>query len=113
MMPSESTLNQHVERAEVRPLTAKQQRVEVRAVVSVEPAISPSSTRESCGIASASSTLRYGQCLNVCPLRVVALASTRLLSRILYGVSATDMSTFISAFFVLLLLVGLATLTPA
>ena len=43
---------------------------------------------------------------------VVALASTRLLSRILYGVSATDMSTFISAFFVLLLLVGLATLMP-
>jgi hypothetical protein len=44
---------------------------------------------------------------------VVALASTRLLSRILYGVSATDMSTFISGFFVLLLLVGLATLMPA
>jgi hypothetical protein len=44
---------------------------------------------------------------------VVTLASARLLSRILYGVSATDMSTFISAVFVLLLLVGLATLTPA
>ena len=44
---------------------------------------------------------------------VVALASTRLLSRILYGVSAIDMSTFISAFCVLLWLVALATLMPA
>jgi len=44
---------------------------------------------------------------------VAALASTRWLATVLYGVSATDVGAFTTAFALLLAVVGLATLMPA